>query len=61
VLSHSTGHIFEARGDVTPDDVPAVAPWVTLEHRKVTVWWKPGENAAGKSGDRIGYRVGVWR
>ncbi|HEY8852469.1 MAG TPA: hypothetical protein VIM36_09830, partial [Gemmatimonadaceae bacterium] len=61
VLSHSTGHIFEARGEVTPDDVPAVAPWVTLAHRKVTVWWKPGENAAGKSGDRIASRSGTWR
>jgi len=61
VLSHSTGHIFEVRGEVTPDDVPAVGPWVTLDHRSVTVWWKPGENAAGKSGDRIGYRVGTWR
>lgn len=61
VLSHSTGHIFEARSEATPDDVPAVAPWVTLDHRNVTVWWKPGENAAGKSGDRIGYRVGIWR
>ena len=61
VLSHSTGHIFEARSDATPDDVPAVEPWVTLDHRNVTVWWKPGENTAGKSGSRIGYRVGVWR
>lgn len=61
VLSHSTGHIFEERGDVTPDDVPAISPWVTLDHRKVTVWWKPGENAAGKFGDRIGYRTGTWR
>jgi hypothetical protein len=61
VLSHSTGHIFEARGEATPDDVPAVEPWVTLDHRNVTVWWKPGENAAGKSGNRIGYRAGVWR
>jgi hypothetical protein len=46
---------------VTPDDVPAVGPWVTLDGRKITVWWKPGENTAGNSGDRIGYRVGVWR
>jgi len=61
VLSHSTGHIFETRGDATPDDVPAVGPWVTLDHRKVTVWWKPGENTAGRSGERIGYRSGVWR
>src|SRR6267378_1301200 len=61
VLSHSTGHIFEARASATPDDVPAVEPWVALAHRNVTVWWKPGETASGKSGDRIGYRVGVWR
>jgi hypothetical protein len=61
VLSHTTGHIFEARGDVTPDDVPAVEPWVTLDHRKVTVWWRPGENVAGQSGDRIAYRSGIWR
>jgi hypothetical protein len=61
VLSHSTGHIFEARAEASPDDVPAVEPWVTLDHRNVTVWWKPGENAAGKAGDLIGYRVGVWR
>jgi hypothetical protein len=61
VLSHSAGHIFEARSDATPDDVPAVRPWVALDHRNITVWWKPGENTAGKSGDRIGYRVGVWR
>ncbi len=61
VLSHTTGHIFEARGEVTPDDVPAIGPWITLDHRNVTVWWKPGENTAGVSGDRIGYRTGVWR
>ena len=61
VLSHTTGHIFEARGDATPDDVPAVGPWVKLDHRRITVWWKPGENTAGKAGDRIGYRIGIWR
>ena len=44
VLSHTTGHIFEARSDATPEDVPAVGPWVTLDHRKSTVWWNPGEN-----------------
>lgn len=59
-LSHSTGHIFEVRGDATPDDVPAIAPWVTLDHRKVTVWWKPGADVAGNRGDRVGYRVGRW-
>jgi hypothetical protein len=61
VLSSSTGHIFEQRGEATPDDVPAIAPWVSLDHRKVTVWWKSGENAAGNSADRVGYRVGLWR
>lgn len=60
VLSHSTGHIFEARADATPDDVPAITPWVTLDHRTITVWWKPGEDVAGKRGDRVGYRVGRW-
>jgi hypothetical protein len=59
-LSHSTGHIFETRGDATPDDVPAIAPWVTLDHREITVWWKPGEDVAGNRGDRVGYRVGRW-
>jgi hypothetical protein len=61
VLSHTTGHLFDARGDVTPEDVPAVDPWVKLDHRTITVWWKPGENASGQKGDRIGYRVGRWR
>jgi hypothetical protein len=61
VLSSSTGHIFEQRAQATPDDIPAIAPWVMLDHRKITVWWKPGENVAGVSGERIGYRVGVWR
>jgi hypothetical protein len=61
VLSHSIGHIFEARGDVTPDDVPAVTPWVALDHRKITVWWNAGENVSGERGDRVGYRVGGWQ
>ena len=60
VLSHSAGHIFEARGDATPDDVPAVKPWVTLDHRKITVWWKAGEDVAGNRGDRVGFRAGNW-
>jgi hypothetical protein len=59
-LSHSTGHIFESRGEATPDDVPAVSPWVMLDHRKITVWWKQGEDVAGKRGDGVGYRVGRW-
>jgi hypothetical protein len=61
VLSSSTGHIFEQRGEATPDDVPAIIPRVSLDHQKVTVWWKSGENAAGNSGDRVGSRVGIWR
>ena len=59
-LSHSTGHIFERRGEVTPDDVPAVTPWIVLDHRRISVWWKPGEDVAGNRGDRVGYRVGNW-
>jgi hypothetical protein len=60
-LSRSAGHIFEQRGQVTPEDVRAVAPWVALDQRKITVWWKEGSNAAGIAGDQVGSRVGVWR
>jgi hypothetical protein len=60
-LSRTAGHIFEQRGEVTPDDVPAIDPWVALEHRKITVWWKAGKNVAGIAGDQVGYRVGTWR
>jgi hypothetical protein len=60
VLSHTTGHIFEARGDATPDDVSAIDPWVALTHRTITVWWKEGENQQGHKGDRVGYRRGTW-
>jgi hypothetical protein len=61
VLSATTGHIFEQRAQVTPDDVTAAAPWVVIDHNRITVWWKtparPGENAL----DRVGCRAGVWR
>jgi len=60
VLSSTTGHIFEQRGDATPDDVPAITPWVGLDHRKVTVWWR-SVDANGNPLDRVGYRIGVWR
>lgn len=60
-LSRSAGHIFEQRGEVTPEDVRAATPWIALDHRKITVWWKGGANAAGVSGDQVGYRVGNWR
>ena len=60
VLSHTTGHLFDQRGQVTPDDVPAVAPWVALDHKRITVWWKtPAINP--EPIDRVGYRVGVWK
>jgi hypothetical protein len=60
VLSHTTGHIFEQRGEATPDDVSAIDPWVALSHRTITVWWKEGENQQGHQGDRVGYRTGTW-
>jgi hypothetical protein len=60
VLSHQTGHIFDQRGQVTPDDVPAVAPWIALDSNRITVWWKtPGDSAGGNH--RVGFRNGVWR
>jgi len=60
VLSRSAGHIFEQRGQVTPDDVAAVSPWVALDKRRITVWWTSPVNSTSK-GDRVGYRTGAWR
>lgn len=59
VLSHATGHIFDQRGQVTPDDVAAVAPWVSLDGKKITVWWKTPSDSA--NGERVGFREGVWQ
>lgn len=52
-LSHTSGHIFEQRGRVTPNEEIATAPWVALTGNVVTVWWKNGE--------RVGFRSGLWR
>jgi hypothetical protein len=56
----TSGHIFEQRGQVTPDDVQAITPWVSLDHSKITVWWKSGGTGAGDA-ERVGYREGMWR
>ncbi|MGH7651721.1 MAG: hypothetical protein ACREMS_07745 [Gemmatimonadaceae bacterium] len=61
VLSRTTGHIFEARGEATPEDVPAAAPWVALDHRRITLWWKEAADVEGKTENRVGYRVGIWK
>lgn len=60
-LSRTAAHIFEQRGEVTPDDVPALAPWVALDKGKITVWWKTPDQSGSPYGDRVGYRSGVWR
>jgi hypothetical protein len=60
VLSSSTGHIFAQRGQATPDEVPAVKPWVALDHDTVAVWWKTPD-AASADDEQVGYRRGVWR
>jgi hypothetical protein len=60
-LSRSAGHIFEQRGPVTPDDVLAAAPWVAFDKGRITVWWKSPDTSSARSGDRVGYRIGVWR
>ena len=61
VMSSTTGHIFEQRGQVTPDDVPAVRPWIALDHDTITVWWKSGRIGNSADADRVGQRVGIWR
>lgn len=60
-LSHTTGHIFDQRAEVTPEEVPAVSPWVALDHDTITVWWKAGDRTRSPGADRVGYRRGVWR
>jgi len=60
VLSHATGHLFDQRGQVTPDDVQAIAPWVTLDGNRIRVWWKTPNDSAGRP-ERVGYRDGIWR
>ena len=60
-LSRTAAHIFEQRGEVTPDDVPALAPWVALDRRKITVWWKAPDKSGSPYSDRVGYRSGIWR
>jgi hypothetical protein len=60
-LSRSAGHIFEQRGQATPDDVRAAAPWVALNHGRITVWWKTPDQSGSQYGDRVGYRTGAWR
>lgn len=60
-LSRSAGHIFEQRSQVAPDGVAALAPWVALDHGTITVWWKTPDKSGSPYGDRVGYRVGLWR
>lgn len=52
-LSHTSGHIFEQRGRVTPNEEIALAPGVMLDGNVVTAWWKNGE--------RVGFRSAVWK
>jgi hypothetical protein len=60
VLSRVTGHIFDQRGQVTPDDVLAITPWVALDHNRIRVWWKTPDDSVGRA-ERVGYRDGIWR
>ncbi|MBC7790018.1 MAG: hypothetical protein H7Z74_08730 [Anaerolineae bacterium] len=62
-LSHTSGHIFEKRGFVTPHEEVATAPWVRIDGDRVTVWWKSGDRLSGRpeqSVDRVGLRIGLW-
>lgn len=56
VLSRTTGHIFEQRGVVTPEEVRATTPWVSLEGNRIKVWWMTPDVL-----DRVGHREGVWK
>jgi hypothetical protein len=54
VLSHTTGHIFDQRGEVTPEEVRAAQPWVVLTHNEIDVCWITPDNI-----DRVGCRRGI--
>jgi hypothetical protein len=56
VLSRTTGHIFEQRELVTPEEVRANNPWVSLEGNRIKVWWMTPDVL-----DRVGHRDGVWK
>ena len=56
VLSHTTGHIFDQRGNVTPEEVRAASPWVLLDRNRIKVWWTTPDAI-----DRVGHREGVWK
>jgi len=71
-LSHTSGHIFERRGQVTPDEEVATAPWVALKGNRITVSWKSGSlvamagaggfgNKPAETIDRVGVRSGEWK
>ena len=55
VLSHTTGHIFDQRGQVTSEEVRSMWPWVTLNGNRIGVWWATPEL------DRVGHREGIWK
>ena len=55
VLSHTTGHIFDQRAQVTPEEVRAIWPWVSLEGNRIGVWWLTPDV------DRVGHREGIWK
>jgi hypothetical protein len=63
VLSHTTGHLFDQRGQVTPDEVSGVSPWVALDHQRITVWWKTPQTTGvdAEPTERVGYRQGIWK
>ena len=56
VLSHTTGHIFDQRGEVVPEDVRAITPWVSLANNRIGVWWMTPDAL-----DRVGHREGTWK
>lgn len=56
VLSHTTGHIFDQRGQVTAEEIRANQPWVSLEGNHVNVWWMTPDVL-----DRVGHREGIWK
>ena len=55
-LSHTSGHFFEERGRVTPNEEVATAPWVALDGMRITVWWKSSDRASTSDDSRAADR-----
>jgi hypothetical protein len=59
-LSTTMGHLFDARLPVSPPDVTAEEPRVTLDGRSIRVTWRESSVMAEDTRSRPAERIGLW-